>query len=396
MTLQRGFRFFLHTIFLIACQPDSSERHTATAPTIVPAAKPVPAKPAAIVFDRALDDAAKVMAGMPVKGLLGFTSICQSEGWRRCAAAMDSSWSQVERQRFSRMKAWRDTELAAAQAATNVLYPFSGPDFIHAHTLFPNATNYHLFGLEPIGSLPDFARQSPNEVVNYCEAVQKALRDVFRRSYFLTKRMHHDLPRINGAVPLICVFLVRTGNTITRIQPMMIAKTGQPMDWKGADTGLPKNTPRLVRIEFLDGQTHARKSVYYYAGDLSDAGLQARPAVAEYLTQLPGNCAGYLKSASYLLHYASFSAIRNSMLQKCQTLLQDDTGIAYEYFDMAAWNIQLYGVYLPPIAEFKNRHQTELQQMYRDSAAVRPLPFDLGYHWGTHKDNLLWAVRKKG
>ncbi len=387
--------FFGLLSFFTACNTDTStKQNVATQATDSAKTEAIPPKPATRTFDRTADYVSRVIAGMAVTEDDKYAAICESAAWKRYAASMDSSWHKVEQQRLHKMRAWAETELADA-STTEVFYPFSGPDFIHAYTFFPAADHYYLFGLEPIGDLPDLSKQTTNQAVQYCEAVRDALRDVFQRSYFLTKRMSNAVPHISGMLPLMCVFLVRTGNVVTNVQPLVLLENGQTMNWKGPTDTNPQNKLRLIRIDFLDATTQTPKSIYYYSGDLSDAGIKAKPAVAAYLNQLPDNCTGYLKSASYLMHYDSFSTIRNSMLEKCKTLLQDDTGIAYKYLNPAAWNIQLYGVYTPPIEEFKGRFQTQLDKDYQDTTRVKRLPFEIGYHWGTHKDNLLLARKKQ-
>jgi len=389
------FYYFI-TIFnlLYCCHTDTSQQQK-VATTPVDSAPQDTTTAVAIRFDRTFDYSSRIIAGLPATETEPYASLTRSAAWQRYAAAMDSSWTRAEKQRFGKMRNWATHQLSREGTANTVFYPFSGPDFIHAYTFFPEADHYYLFGLEPIGDLPDLRDKPVTETIRYCEAVRTALRDIFQRSYFQTKRMLTDLPQINGVVPLICVFLVRTGNVVTNVQPLLLLDNGQTMNWKGARTQSPKKLPRVVRIDFLDAASRKPKSLFYYSGDLSDAGIKARPALQQYLNQLPDDCAGYVKSASYLMHYGAFSTIRNAMLNKCKTLLQDDTGIAYQYFDPQQWQIRLYGSYLPPIAEFKNRFQKDLNTAYLDSTqVVQPLPFDLGYHWGDDKDNLLLAVKK--
>ncbi|MDJ1484774.1 hypothetical protein QNI16_30015 [Cytophagaceae bacterium YF14B1] len=346
-----------------------------------------------ISFDRTDDYTSRIIAGMQDGDTNPYKAVSEYTSWKKFAATMDSSWARVNRQRLGKMRNWSETELENL-SATTVFYPFSGPDFIHATTFFPKADKYYLFGLEPIGDLPDLNNKSEKDVSAYCEAMQGALRDIFQRSYFLTKKMSADMPKINGVVPMICTFLVRTNHIVTKIQPLLLMENGQTMNWVGTASDSPKKLPRLVRIDFLDTDMRKPKSVFYYSGDLSDNGVKVKPAIKAFLDALPEGCVGYLKSASYLMHYESFSTIRNAMLGKCKAILQDDTGIAYKYYDSAQWNVQLYGVYTPPIEEFKGRFQKELDHDYKDSSRVKPLPFEIGYHWGTHKDNLQLATKK--
>ena len=101
----------------------------------------------------------------------------------------------------------------------------------------------------------------------------------------------------------------------------------------------------------------------------------------------------YLKAASYLMHGKDFSMIRNVVFDKSKSILQDDSGIAYRYFDKTKWEIHLYGSYTRPGKEFSWINETDLAKAYTDPS-VKPVPFTLGYNWRTRHINLLYAVRK--
>jgi hypothetical protein len=104
----------------------------------------------------------------------------------------------------------------------------------------------------------------------------------------------------------------------------------------------------------------------------------------------------YAKSASYLMNYGTFSAIRNICLAKSKSILQDDTGIGFKYFDKNQWKLKLYGHYVTPVRDFKGVYDAGLAAAYAaDTTAVKPLNFSLGYHWGNiNNQNLMKADRK--
>jgi hypothetical protein len=76
--------------------------------------------------------------------------------------------------------------------------------------------------------------------------------------------------------------------------------------------------------------------------------------------------------------------------------VQDDTGIPYKYFDQAVWRMELHGHYYKPISAFSpNLMQGDLKEAYGDSSLYKgELPFSLGYHWNTRKQNQIIAIRK--
>ena len=97
-----------------------------------------------------------------------------------------------------------------------------------------------------------------------------------------------------------------------------------------------------------------------------------------------------VKSASYLMHEADFSYVRNAVLSKSKAILQDDSGISYKFFDKTKWDIQLYGVYNGPIPLFAKRYEKDLKEAFT-KGNVKPITFQYGY--GSHCALLI--ARKK-
>jgi hypothetical protein len=97
------------------------------------------------------------------------------------------------------------------------------------------------------------------------------------------------------------------------------------------------------------------------------------------------------------MHGNNYSIIRNLILKNSKTVLQDDTGIAYRYFDKSKWNISLYGSYIKPVKDFgPGAYQTDLKTVYeQDSSHIKKLSYSLGYHWQNQAgQNLMKAERK--
>jgi hypothetical protein len=70
--------------------------------------------------------------------------------------------------------------------------------------------------------------------------------------------------------------------------------------------------------------------------------------------------------------------------------LQDDSGIAYRFFDKTKWNIQLYGTYEKPIPVFNYCYQGDIKAAYAKGSK----PFDFKYGYGNGR-NMLLAKRSK-
>ena len=103
-----------------------------------------------------------------------------------------------------------------------------------------------------------------------------------------------------------------------------------------------------------------------------------------------------MKSASYLMHYGTFSQMRELVMKKSEAILEDDTGIPYKYFKPAEWTPNLYGKYTKPIADFQARlWQEDLQFAYDSTDQYSgTLPFSLGYHWGDGVQNYMIYFKK--
>ena len=116
-----------------------------------------------------------------------------------------------------------------------------------------------------------------------------------------------------------------------------------------------------------------------------------------FLNKMPVSTT-YIKSASYLLHNPTFSVMRNAVLKKSASIVQDDTGVPYRYLPSKDWKLTFYGNYIKPVSSFPSGfYQLDLQKAYHigDSLKqVKPLPFSLGYHWGSNYQNLIKAERK--
>jgi hypothetical protein len=312
--------------------------------------------------------------------------------WRNYAGELDSMFAHVNSGRCIKMRTWADSELINSHGNTTVFYPFSGPDFFNANIFYPNADQYIMIAMEPIGSLPDICNMSPASVSNYLASINNSMKDIFKRSYFITRKMSNDLykTKVNGTVPLISLFIKRTGHNIVSMQRIGVDSLG---NFKEIDT--LKNTKGIVsgiRIDFLSPPDKKIQSVLYFRADISDQGLEKIPGFKKYLNALPQSYS-YLKAASYLMHSENFKDIRSIIFDKSLTILQDDSGIAYKFFDKENWNIKLYGKYVKPKDEFSYIREPELEKAYKTSS-FKPLPYSLGYNWGTDHVNMLYAVKK--
>ena len=337
------------------------------------------------------------LSGMPVTADSLLAKRQNSECWKQHAAAIDSSWHSVKKIRLDKMVAWAGAEFPEqVKSNRTVFYPFSGPDFLNAFILFPNAKQYVMLALEPPGSLPDAGKMREEPVCNYLGNMRTALQDIFGKSYFITRRMNKQLSadKIDGALPVITFFMKMTGNTIINIHRVTIDTLGNGVEVP-YDTIIDWHRPRGVRIDFYAGSdTNDVRTAYYFSCDLVNKSFNNETKFYKYLMKMP-EVTTYIKSASYCLHDKIFSNVQDMILAKSLFLLEDDTGVPFRFFKPELWNTKLYGVYVKPVSDFNYGFQPDLDKLYKDGKNVKPLEFDLGYHWGNKKDNLMTFTKKK-
>jgi len=340
-----------------------------------------------------VQNVAAYLAGLPPQAGTPLAEVAAQPAWQAFAKDQDKSWAKYRTTHTDRMSHWAATELdSVRQNSPTLFYPFSGPDFLNAFTLFPDSRTYVMVGLEPVGSVPS---QTTLENPTLFPAVKASLWSVLNFSFFRTNDMAVDLKSVDldGAVPLIMLFAARTGNHIQSVRPVQLDAQGQLQEV--TDTTRASGSKVVQGAELkLQAADGSEKTVYYFSADLSDWKLGTKDAPLRYVRSL-GPLTTYVKSATYLMHKSYFSKIRNLILAQSQYVLQDDSGIAMKYFPKSDWQFIYYGTYKRPINLFAKQYQPELTLAYHDSLRrARPLPFGTGYNWRQTDSNLLLARRR--
>jgi hypothetical protein len=217
-------------------------------------------------------------------------------------------------------------------------YPFSGGDFIHLNWLLPNANEYLMVARENVGSIPNLMEMDNRALLKYLKGINVVLRDIYNKSYFITKNMITDINNanlVNGMLPVIFWAAAKTNHEIKSVTFFDIDSTGNV---------IIKTDHKCdgVKIVLKDKSKKQIKTLTYLSVDISNSGFKTKPGVLTYLEKhIPPKCNSFVKSASYLLHYTTFSDIRNIIIKKSNSLTQDDTGIPYKYFDNKIWNVKI-------------------------------------------------------
>jgi hypothetical protein len=347
-----------------------------------------------VKINKAYTDIAKFISGMPVDSKSDLFELSKDASFKSFATASDTSWAKLDRKRLVRMRKWSDTVLTDLNKDIKTLfYPFSGPDFLHAHTFFPKAKKYIMFGLEPVGNIPDMKKLPKEKLSKYFNAINTSIGDVLNLTFFQTIQMSKELNSelISGSLPIILLFVARTGHEIVDIKPIEIDKDGKFVHidaFKNLKGEASYN--KGAEITYVDkGDTVVRK-IYYFSADVSDDGLKKNANCTKFFETLENNVITMVKSASYLMHSNNFSTVRNTILAKSKAFLQDDSGISYKFIDQTKWDVQLFGTYTGPIPLFVKQYEKDLKDAY---AKGKPKPINFQYGYGSHC-GLLLAKKK--
>jgi hypothetical protein len=334
--------------------------------------------------DIAPNDMARFLAGLPPADSSPLAETASLPAWRRHAAAMDAAWANIEKRQLANIRAWSAAELTSPSPV--LYYMFSGPDFLYAEAFFPSAKTYVLAALEPSGPAPEIRRQRGESLGHALAQLRASLNSILNYSFFRTREMRTTLGEnsFSGTLPILYIFLARTGKTIDELSFHDITEDGSLVP---PGQGLPAGAANVARILFT-GSDGAQRTLYYVRTDLSNGGWRKSGFKAFSDKLDPGDA--LIKSASYLLHSGAFSDVREHLLARSKRLVQDDSGVPIVYFKHEEWKLRPYGRYLGPIALFPSNHQPRLGDLFQRERAPR-IDFGIGYRHRPNESNLLVA-----
>lgn len=353
-----------------------------------PAQSPPPPPPPPSV-----DDTARFLAGLPPRTDPTLLELAGDRAWQRHAALLDTAWSQVEDGRLAKVREWSRTHIPTAAAATGtVFYMFSGPDFLYADAIYPEATTYVFCGIEPVGPIPDPSQLRRDRLAGELQALRSSLDSVLSFSFFLTKEMKQELQNhaFRGTLPVIALFIARAGKEICAISFVGLDKQGALVPLTEPVRSDNVTAPGVC-ISFRTPGNGTLRNLYYFSTDISDGGLKSTGFLPFCRSLAPGN--SLVKSASYLMHETYFSSIRLFLLENSNTLVQDDSGIPLAFLAPEMWELRLFGSYPGPIPLFRNNYQPRLAELYRRADPV-PLEFGIGYRHRKGESTLMVATRR--
>ena len=338
-----------------------------------------------------VNDTARMLAGLPA--LIGndaYPEVRSSAGWTAHQSRLDEQWGDYEGRHRQPIRSWAAREMGDLQRASALFYPFGGPDFLFAEAFFPRAETVVLVGLEPAEPLPELSSLTGADIESGLNGLRNSLKTIMQFSFFITKDLRTDLQatRFRGVLPVILVFLARSGHAVESVDGIRLDASGNPiLAQAGAGaTGL------LIRARAPSGGT---KRIFYFKQDLSNDSIRPGVPLLNFVSQM-GRPPAFTKSASYLMHEESFSAIRDYILRNCRALVQDPSGIPYEHVRKSGMDLRLYGDYRDTHQMFSGQNQPNLIEAYREGRhGAQPLDFGIGYLYNPASTCLMVARARR-
>jgi hypothetical protein len=335
------------------------------------------------------NDTARFLAGLPPETGSPLAALTKDSSWERHANYFNSIFGQEEKNHLSKIREFSRERLSTTH--DTVLYMFAGPDALHAVAFFPKASNYVLSGLEPVGDIPELTTLPRGAMPWTLQNLERSLNPLLMLNFFITKHMKSQLNSgpVYGTLPLIYVLLARSGKNIHEMSFVNLADDGSARPPSGPGD---KSAAKGVKIVF-SGDGGRRQTLYYFNTNLANEGLKNSGFLA--FCEKLGIADSLVKSASYLLQSGNFSIVRDFLLARSATILQDDTGVPVNNFDRKKWQLQPFGHYVMPLSIFPRAYQPQMADLYRKGNPI-PLDFGIGYRRHLNESNLLLAEKIAG
>jgi hypothetical protein len=320
--------------------------------------------------------------------------------WTEFAKFFDRSWVKYEKMQLAPMRDWAAEELdKSIPLGLTVFYPFSGPDFVNPHILFPGAETYILMALEPIGEIPDFQAMSEKDFDSFFTDVRRSFEDLLNINYFVTSHMYTGMEsnELRGVLPFLLFFMAREKIHIINIEYWFMEPNGTIQQIPALNRGKPGPAGSIpgVKILFESESSPGNKpqTLYYFRLNLYNATFRRNRHFITFLKSF-GPLITFMKSAAYVMHEPKASIVRKFVLDQSRYVLQEDSGIPFRYLDPSVWSVQFYGTYHGPISTFQDFYQADLARIYETRGDIKPLPFGIGYRFQVDTANLLFATKK--
>ncbi len=310
---------------------------------------------------------------------------------------MNKLWATIDSENLKPIQKWENQNLAlSSKNIKEVVYPFSGADFVNLYGFYPNVKKYLMIALENPGKISDPKNISIDQLKKALQSLKILITEISERNYFRRRIMKQEFknPHFSGVLPALLIFMTRMGLEVEEITDIAIAENGDEIHI-GENSTISKKCDG-VKIHFFDPKTNSSKELTYLSIMLGENSHTKNSPEGNYFQKLK-DVAVLMKSAEYLFFRISLNGFRDMLLEKSKIVLQDDSGIPFNYFSENVWKIQLFGKYTKPALLTGvplQPVQTLLKEKFKNESS--PLDFSYGYGIlrGKNESNIMLFQKK--
>lgn len=315
---------------------------------------------------RKLNDAARLFAGLAaLPGQDSHAKWRSQDFWNTYKLSADAMWKEFAAKRGKAVRQWSYSEASDLHDAQVVFQPFQGPNFVFAHLMMPASTTYVVCGSAPCADLPDADRMDLAAMADTIHALRNEV------AASLETGLADATPSASpaGAVPMLMALVARTGHVIDGLEVLPPETDAEKKNTNQPDSAC------VVMMHDAEGR---QKKLFYFQQDMSDQTLTAESAVMKFLEQ-QGKTVAVLRNTGHELHTPAYNQLREHLMKRGVTFVQDPSGMPFRSFDQSKWNVALYGAYSGAASDARQHEQPDLVAAYQaPDAGVGKLPFSAG------------------
>src|SRR5688572_17870209 len=100
------------------------------------------------------NDIALFLSGKKLDKKSPYYELTKDSSFIKYSKSISYNYKKYNDKQLVKISDWSEKTLKTIhESSKDIFYPFSGPDIVHAITVFPKGENYYLYGLEPVGEI---------------------------------------------------------------------------------------------------------------------------------------------------------------------------------------------------------------------------------------------------
>ena len=344
-----------------------------------------------------LTNLSKFISGSPISEDSPFFNLSGLPFYKSYSIALNKLWATIDSENLKPIQKWENENLSLhSKNIKEVFYPFSGADFVNLYGFYPNSKKYLMVALENPGKISDPISITTDQMKKALQSLKILISEISERNYFRRRIMKQEFknPHFSGVLPALLIFMTRMGLEVEEIANIEIDENGNEI--QSRENLMATKKCNGVKIHFFDPKTNTSKELTYLSVMLGENSHEKITPEGNYFQKLK-DFAVLMKSAEYLFFRINLNGFRDMLIQKSNIILQDDSGIPFNYFSANEWKINLFGKYTKP-ALLTGVPLQPVQTLLKDKfkSESSPLNFSYGYGIlrGKNESNIMLFQRK--